>query len=161
MLPNLHSRPHGRPHGRFHNRLPRWHRRAIYAATGTLLLSGAIWLIVAYGLAPPGEPLPAPHPWAGTLLMLHGVAAYVALPMFALVGHVHMRTGWRVPELRSAALALCVTLAFLVLTGLGFYYVSTESALPFLRWSHVAAGAVLPCGLALHILRGRRMTRGS
>ncbi len=160
MSPNPHIRPHDRPHARLHNRLRRWHRRAIYASTGALLLSGAAWLMVAYGLAPPGEPLPAPHPWAGTLLMLHGVAAYAALPLFALVGHVHMRTGWRVPELRSAALALFATLLFLALTGLGFYYLSTESALPLLRWSHVAAGAVLPCGLALHIVRGRRVTRG-
>ena len=44
------------------------------------------------------------------------------------------------------------------LTGLGFYYVATEAAVPILRWTHVAAGAILPLWLALHIARGRRAT---
>jgi hypothetical protein len=144
---------------RLHNRLPPWQRRTIYSLCGALLVTGALWLIVAYLLAPAGEPTPAPHPWAGPMLMLHGIAAYAALVAFALVGHVHMRTGWRVPALRVAAFWLCATIAFLALTGLGFYYVASESALPYLRWSHVAAGLILPCWLALHIVRGRRVTR--
>jgi hypothetical protein len=144
---------------RLHNSLPPWHRRTIYALCGALVLSGAGWLIVAYLLAPAGEPTPAPHPLAGIMLALHGVAAYAALFAFALVGHVHMRTGWRVPALRGAAFWLCTTIAFLGLTGLGFYYVATESVIPLLRWTHVAAGMVLPGWLALHIVRGRRVTR--
>ena len=43
------------------------------------------------------------------------------------------------------------------MTGLGFYYVSVEEAVPPLRWTHAAAGLVLPLVLALHIARGRRM----
>jgi hypothetical protein len=148
-----------RHHGRLHNRVPHWHRRAIYALTVVLLLSGIAWLIVAYVLGPHGEPVPAPHPWSGMLLLVHGVAAYAALLAYALVGHAHLRTGWRVPELRNVALALCATIALLALTGLGFYYIAAEGALPFLRWSHVAAGVILPCWLALHIVRGRRVTR--
>lgn len=141
---------------RLHNRLPRWHRRAIYALTILLVASGASWLAVAYALAPPGEPTPAPHPLAGPLLAAHGVAAYAALFCYALVGHAHMRTGWRVPSLRSAGFWLLVSIAILALTGLGLYYVATEGAVPLLRWTHVAAGVFLPCWLALHIKRGRR-----
>ncbi len=143
---------------RLHNRLPRWHRLTIYALTGALGLSGIGWLIVVYLLAPAGEPTPAPHPLAGTMLAVHGIAGYAALIAFALVGHVHMRTGWRVPALRNAAFWLCATLAVLALTGLGFYYVAAEAAVPFLRWTHVAAGIILPGWLALHIARGRRVT---
>jgi Opacity-associated protein A N-terminal motif len=144
---------------RLHNRLPQWHRRTIYALAGVLVVTGLGWLVVAYLLAPAGEPVPAPHPWAGTMLALHGVAAYAALVSFALVGHVHMRTGWRVPELRSAAFWLCAMILVLALTGLGFYYVAAEQAASFLRWSHVVAGLLLPGWLALHIIRGRRVTR--
>jgi len=141
---------------RHHNSLPRWHRRTIYVLAGALVVSGLGWLILAYLLAPAGEPTPAPHPLAGTMLALHGIAAYAALFVFALAGHVHMRTGWRIPVLRAGAFWLCATIAFLALTGLGFYYVAAEPAIPFLRWTHVAAGVLLPCWLALHIVRGRR-----
>ena len=144
---------------RLHNRLPRWHRNAIYALTFLLVASGLAWLVAAYLLAPPGEPTPAPHPLAGPMLVAHGVAAYAALFAYALVGHTHMRTGWRVPALRSAAFWLCSMIALLALTGLGLYYVATESVIPFLRWGHVATGMALPCWLALHIARGRRVTR--
>lgn len=142
-----------------HNRLPRWLRLMVYALTGLLLLSGAAWLVAAYALAPPGEPTPAPHPLAGPLLATHGIAAYASLVACALVGHTHLRIGWRLPGMRSAGSALCAALLALALTGLGFYYSADEATRPWLRWSHVALGAVLPGLLALHIARGRRVTR--
>jgi hypothetical protein len=145
-------------HHRLHNRLSPWHRRTIYALTGAMVLTGAGWLFVAYVLAPAGDPVPAPHPLAGPMLAAHGIAAYAALVVFALVGHVHMRTGWSVPALRGAAFWLCATTLFLALSGLGFYYIANESAIPALRWTHVAAGLALPGWLALHIVRGRRVT---
>jgi hypothetical protein len=141
---------------RLHNRLPRWHRCAIYGLTVALVGSGIAWIVAVYLLAPPGEPAPAPHWLAGPLLAAHGIAAYIALLAYALVGHVHVRTGWRVPGLRSAGLWLGITIAVLALTGLGFYYLAAESAIPVVRWTHVAAGLLLPCWLALHIVRGRR-----
>jgi hypothetical protein len=141
-----------------HNRLPHLLRRSIYALTGVLVLSGLAWLGVVYLLAAPGEDTPAPHPLAGPLLAAHGMAAYAALAACALVGHGHIRTGWRLTLLRSAGLCLCLTLLGLVLTGLGFYYVANEAAIPWLRWTHVAGGIALPCVLALHIVRGRQAT---
>ena len=144
---------------RLHNRLSRWHRRTVYTLTVALFVSGVAWIVACYALAPPGEPTPAPHWLAGPLLAAHGIAAYTALVAYALVGHAHLRTGWRVPALRSAGLGLAVAIATLALTGLGFYYVAAENAVPLIRWTHVAAGALLPCWLALHIVRGRRVTR--
>lgn len=144
---------------RLHNRLPRWHRWTIYALTFVLIASGLCWLAAVYLLAPLGEPTPAPHALAGPLLAAHGIAAYGALLAFALVGHAHLRTGWRVPALRSAGVWLAVTIGALTLTGVGFYYIAAESAVPFLRWAHVGGGMLLPCWLALHIIRGRRVTR--
>ena len=120
------------------------------------MVSGFAWLAAVYLAAPPGEPVPAPHPLAGPLLAVHGVAAYVALIAYALVGHAHLRTGWRVPSLRAAGFWLCASILLLSLTGLGFYYVAAEEVVPWLRWSHVAAGMDLPMLLALHIVRGRR-----
>lgn len=137
------------------NRLSVVHRWTIYILTGTLIGTGAIWLVVVYPLAPPGDPTPAPHPFAGPLLAAHGVAAYLALIAYALVGQAHLRTGWRVPHLRSGGAWLCAAIVTLAATGLGFYYVATEGAVPYLRWTHVAAGVLLPCWLALHIVRGR------
>src|SRR5215831_10550581 len=144
---------------RLHNRLQRWHRRTVYALTIVLVASGVAWIVACYALAPPGDPTPAPHRFGGPLLAIHGIAAYAALVAYALVGHAHLRTGWRVPALRTAALALLTTIAVLAVTGIGFYYVASEDAMPLIRWTHVAAGALLPCWLALHIVRGRRVTR--
>ena len=142
-----------------HNRLPRFLRRTIYALMALLVLSGLAWLVVTYLLAPPGEPTPAPHALAGPLLAAHGALAYAALLACGLVGHAHVRTGWKLPALRSAGLALAGTLAALVLTGLGFYYSANEAALPWLRWVHLGAGLAWPAALALHIVRGRRISR--
>lgn len=156
-------RPHGRglpaaATARRHNRLPAWLRRSLYAATGLLLLSGLGWLVVAYALAPPDEPTPAPHAWAGPMLALHGCLAYVGLMLAALVGQAHLRAGWRIPEARPLALWLGGLLIALAGTGLGFYYVASENLVPWLRWLHVAAGLLLPLVLVLHVRRGHRLT---
>jgi hypothetical protein len=143
---------------RVHNRLPRWHRRTIYALPAVLSVSGVAWILACYALAPPGEPTPAPHRLAGPLLAAHGIAAYAALVAYALVGHAHLRIGWRGPALRSAGFVLAVTIAVLALTGIGFSCVSFEDAMPSLRWAHVAAETLLPGSLALHIVRGRHVT---
>ena len=59
----------------------------------------------------------------------------------------------------GGGLWLMISIAALALTGLVFYYSASESARPFFRWFHVAAGLLLPGWLALHITRGRRATR--
>jgi len=141
---------------RVHNRLPGALRLAIYLVTVLLVASGVAWLVVVYVLAPPGEITPAPHRWAGPLLAAHGIIAYIALAAYALVGHAHMRTGWRVPALRIAASWMGAALLLLIGTGIGFYYFADEATAPALRWPHVVAGLALPCFLALHIVRGRR-----
>jgi len=144
---------------RLHNRLPRWHRRLVYALTTVLVLTGAGWLAAVYLAAPPGEPTPAPHPWAGALLAAHGIAAYAALVAYAFVGHAHVRTGWRVPALRTAGAWLGASILLLAATGLVLYYVATEAAIPFARWTHIAAGVLLPIALVIHIRNGRRVGR--
>ena len=143
-----------------HNRLPRWHRRAIHALTALLWLSGIAWLVFVYTLAPPGEETPAPHAYAGTALTVHGVAAQVALIAFALVGHAHLRAGWRTREQRKSGIGVGLALTLLAATGLGFYYSANESALPLLRWSHVAIGAALPALVTWHAARAWRLRRG-
>lgn len=124
--------------------------------TTLLLLSGLAWLVLVYLLAPAGEDTPAPHPWAGTALAVHGIAAQLALVVFALVGQAHLRAGWRMARQRRSGAGVGVALALLLLTGLGFYYSANEAALPWLRWSHVAAGVLLSGLVAWHTARVRR-----
>jgi hypothetical protein len=142
-----------------HNPLPRWHRRSVRAMSALLLLSGLAWLVLVYGLAPPGEETPAPHAYAGTALAVHGVAAQVALIVFALVGQAHLRAGWRTAEQRTTGVGVGLALSLLVLTGLGFYYSANETALPWLRWTHVAVGVALPGLVAWHSARARALRR--
>ena len=143
---------------RLRNRLSPWHRWTIYALTGAMLASGLGWLAVSYLLAPANEAGPAPHVLAGPLLAVHGIAAGVAMIAYALVGHTHLRTGWQIPAIRGAALWLCAAIVLLFLTGLGFYYIAVEGMIPYLRWTHVAAGLLLPACLVRHIARGHRAT---
>lgn len=144
---------------RIHNRLPRTHRRVVYALVTVLTATGAAWLVVSYLAVAPGEPTPAPHAWSGSLLALHGIAAYAALFAFAFVGHAHVRTGWRIPALRAAGCWLLASIAVLAATGLALYYVATEAAIPVARWLHVAAGVALLVALTIHIRDGRRAAR--
>ncbi|MFO1304116.1 MAG: hypothetical protein U1F54_10315 [Burkholderiales bacterium] len=141
------------------NRLPRVLRRTNYAITGVLVLTGATWLVLAYVAAPPGEPRPAPHAWNGTLLMFHGIAAYAALLTYALVGHAHVRLGWRERTLRPMAASLVASILVLATTGLGLYYAAADVARAWAEWSHIAAGIAMPVLLALHIRNGRRAAR--
>jgi len=143
-----------------HNRLPRWHRRAAHALSALLLLSGLAWLALVYLFAQPGDELPAPHPWAGPMLAVHGIAAQLALIVFALVGQGHLRAGWRVGAQRATGATLGTAIGLLALTGLGFYYSASEAALPWLRWSHVAIGIALPALLVWHASRARQARRG-
>jgi hypothetical protein len=140
-----------------HNGLPRWLRQTIYVVTTLLALTGIGWLVVVYALAPVGEPTPAPHPLSGPLLMWHGIAAYAGIGLVGLVGQAHLRTGWRTPALRPLGVLLCAALVLLIATGLGFYYGGNDALLPWLRWSHVALGVLMPVALAWHIKRGRRV----
>jgi len=144
-----------------HNRLPRWLRRGIYALTTLLLGSGIAWLGAAYLLAAPGEDTPAPHPWAGPALAIHGIAAQAALVAYALVGQAHLRAGWRTVAQRRAGVGLALAVLLLMSSGLGFYYGANEAALPWLRWSHVAIGTALPVLLGWHVRRGRRLRQGA
>jgi hypothetical protein len=164
----LHDLAAGKPHAsprtelkavRPHNRLPRWHRRSIHALSAVLLLSGLAWLVLVYLLAPPGQETPAPHAFAGAALAIHGIAAQAALVVFALVGHAHLRAGWRTRAQRVNGAGVGMSMLLLLLTGLGFYYSASEAALPWLRWSHVAIGCLLPALVAWHATRARWLRR--
>ncbi|MFO1312341.1 MAG: hypothetical protein U1F41_09785 [Burkholderiales bacterium] len=144
---------------RIHNRLPRPLRRTNYTLTAILVLTGAAWLALAYLAAPAGEPTPAPHPWNGPLLAIHGVAAYAAMLAYALVGHAHLRAGWRQPTLRPVAAVLVVAILLLAVTGLALYYAAADLTRAWAQWTHIAAGVAMPVALALHIRNGRRVAR--
>lgn len=137
------------------NRLPRWQRQFIYATTALLTITGIGWLIVCYLLAPGGEPTPAPHPWAPTLLGVHGIAAYLSLAGLGIVSAMHMRVGWQREPQRVIGVVLCSVFALLVITGLAFYYFVSDATRPLLRDVHIVAGFALPLMLVWHILRGR------
>ena len=89
---------------RFHNRLPRWHRLTIYALTAALGLRNRLARRRLPASARRRDPRPRRTRWPARCSRCMGSQAMRGLIAFALVGHVHMRAGWRVPALRSAAL---------------------------------------------------------
>jgi hypothetical protein len=140
-------------------RLERWHRRSVYATFAVLLLTGAAWLLLRYFMRPVGEfgetinPL---EPWA---IKLHGAAAMAALFFAGSLLHLHMRRALKAGRNLVTGWAMVGTLAFLVLTGYGLYYVAGDADRPLWSALHWVVGLVVAILFVLHIVVGRRSVR--
>ena len=157
-----HQPPPGNTHHARHHvnlRFERWHRWCIYLAIGELMLSGIWWLALHFFLRPAGEFGESVHPLEPLTMKLHGAGAMVALFFLgslmnnhirrALKTGINLRTGW----------TLIVTLATLILSGYGLYYLAGEADRRAWSTVHWVFGLVLPAVLTLHIVLGRTIRR--
>ncbi len=136
------------------HRLVPWQRLSLYGAGATLLGSGVLWLALHYARG--SDALPAPiEAW---LMRLHGLAAFIALFAFGVLGAAHVPQGlrlsrrWRWAGQRRTGLVLCGLAAALALTGYLLYYFAPDDVRPALGWLHSALGAAM----ALLVLGHRR-----
>lgn len=134
------------------HRLVRWQRLALFGSGTTLLLTGAVWLVLHYSVGAGGGELP--HPLEAWSLRLHGLAAFVSLFVLGVLAGVHIPRGWQLGwagQRRSGAW-LCALAAVLVATGYQLYYFAPETIRPALGGMHAAVGAAM----AALVLRHRR-----
>lgn len=136
--------------------LPGWQRRAVYAATGVLTLSGLAWLLVAL-FAPPDWPAAGPAKlWS---MRAHGAAVLATLVMLGSLMPVHIRNGWLIRRNRSSGAVLTLAATALAITGYLLGYAPEALARPWAGWLHWAVGAAAPLLLMGHVWLGHRARR--
>lgn len=148
----MHEALHQRP--RKAVRPGRRQRLTAYWSSALLLASGTLWLIAHYLL-----PLPefaARHPLETWAMRLHGGATLFGLAVFGSLWGNHLLPAWKQGRHRPHGGALALFWLLLILTGYGLYYLSDEAIRAMASTSHIAVGAALPLGLAVHVSRARR-----
>lgn len=131
---------------------------AVYLATAALVVSGAVWLVLHYFMAQPGQFGPMPHPVEPWMLRLHGAAAMAALIIYGSLLPIHIRRAWAVR--RNVVLGIVVAACMLLLTITGYllYYAGSEELRPLISAAHWIPGLAVPLLLMWHVLSGRRTT---
>lgn len=144
-----------RPTAHHHaHRLVRWQRFALYLTGGLLLLTGAAWLAIHYGIGAGAGDLP--HPLEANMLRLHGLLAFAGLFMLGVLAAGHIPQGWRLSQRRrwegqrSSGMLLCAIGALLALSGYALYYFAPESVRPALGWAHAFVGLAMAALVARH-----------
>jgi cytochrome b561 len=146
-------------HHRHSFRLERWHRRSVYVTGLALLLTGLAWLVLRYFMRPVGEfgetvnPL---EPWA---MKLHGLAAMAALFFVGSMLHLHIRRAVKAGRNLVTGWSMVGTLAFLVVTGYGLYYLAGDADRPVWSALHWVVGIAVAVLFVLHIVVGRKSVR--
>jgi hypothetical protein len=128
-----------------------------HAVVATLSATGAIWLIADTLKSPDGEEL-----WqlvGANMLMLHGLAAMVALVLLGAMIPVHVLRSWRAGKNRISGAAMAGTNALLVITAWGLYYAGSDGLRTFVADLHIGVGIALPVLVVTHVALGRRTTK--
>lgn len=144
-------------HARHHInlRLERWHRRCIYSSCLVLLLSGAAWLVARHFLRPVGQFGETVHPLEPWAMKVHGAGAMAMLFFLGSLMNSHIRRALKAGRNLASGWSMIVTMAWLIATGFGLYYLAGESDRP--QWSlvHWAVGLGLAVLVIIHVLLGR------
>jgi hypothetical protein len=151
--------PTARHHHRPGFRLERWHRRSVYATGVALLLTGVAWLVLRYFMRPVGEFGETVNPFEPWAMKLHGAAAMAALFFVGSMLHLHIRRAVKSRRNLVTGWTMVGTLAFLMLTGYGLYYLAGDADRPLWSLLHWAVGLAAVVLFVLHIVVGRRSVR--
>ncbi len=92
------------------------------AAFGCLWFSGCYWLILHHFFARASEFGPVPHPWAATVLRLHGWIAVLSVYLLGWLTASHVSERWPQVNKRTSGVAIASLAAVLVVTGYALYY---------------------------------------
>lgn len=127
------------------DRMPARKRLAIYGVLGTLWLSGCVWLVLDQFFASRGQFGVTPHPWAGAVLLVHGIVAILSMYLFGWITAQHVLRWWQGRWRRLSGGVLAALFALLALSGFALFFVSDD------RWQHLAATAHDALGLGITV----------
>ncbi len=126
-------------------RMPSRQRASLYLVLGTLWASGCGWLVLDQFFAGATQFGRTPHPWAGPLLLLHGVLALLGLYLLGWVTARHVLRWWPAGRRRLSGGVLAAFLALLSLSGFALFFLSDD------RWQHLAASSHDVLGVAVTV----------
>jgi hypothetical protein len=122
---------------------------AMLLVLGALWLSGALWLVLHFFMATPGEFGATHHPLEAPVLMIHGLVALLALFVlgwFTARHSVAARSGQR----RASGWWLAIVMAVLVPAGCLQLFLVDETARSVLSLVHEVLGASLVVPVLAH-----------
>ena len=147
----------GGAHSRHHVnlRIERWNRRSTYASVLLLLLSGAVWLIARHFLRPASQFGESVHPLEPLAMKVHGAGTMAMLFFLGSLMNSHIRRAVKARRNLASGWAMIMTMAVLVMTGFGLYYLAGEASRPIWSTIHWTIGLVLAGLIVAHVLIGR------
>lgn len=132
--------------------LPRWQRNGTHWFFAACALSGVGYLL-AHTLR-----WQALAEYAHSLLVAHGVSAYLSVLAFGAVIPGHIRSAWKAGRNRDSGVAMIAVLALLMGSGLLLYYGSEEMHDTVL-WLHWIVGGAVVALFPYHLVVGRLANR--
>lgn len=135
------------------NRIRARQRHALYLVGGTLLLTGAAWVLLEYRPDLSGLDEQAARSASAALMKLHGAAAMIALLQMGALLSGHVGAGWKSTRNKASGIASLALAGALVLTGYALYYAGADELRHSASLLHMALGAALPVVLFAHALR--------
>lgn len=125
---------------------------ALIWGSGLVVWALGLWFQVDRGLGP--EPRPARVGW----LEAHAVAGLFFFCLFGYLYRAHVEKGWRTRLKRRSGIAAFASLALLLASVPGLYYVADERLKSLIALGHTYLGLALLVPVLWHWLspRGRR-----
>jgi heme A synthase len=134
-------------------------RWGLYAIFTVLFLTGAVWLIADSRKEDAnGEFWQA---LSAALLMVHGGAAMVVLVLLGALIPIHIRRAWLGRKNRLTGTVMAAANVLLVVTAFGLYYAGSDVLRAWTSDAHIAVGFAFPILIFVHVLTGRRASRGA
>ena len=94
-----------------------------------------------------------------SILIAHGVTAYLFVMLFGAVMPVHIKSGWKTKRNRISGSLMVTVMSLLIISGLFLYYgVDTREAA---LWVHWVIGGGLALLFPAHYLLGRRVNHST
>ena len=129
-------------------------RRQVLGASGLVVLSGALWVALGWGLDAEDYTNPL-RAWRHRALILHGAAAYLLLWTMGRLFALHQQGNWRARHNRASGMALSAALSLLAISGLALYYPPHEDWRDTFSLFHQILGFALALLMPLHIWIGK------
>ena len=133
-------------------------RWGLYAIFAVLFVTGAVWLIADSQKDANSEFWQAT---SAALLMVHGGAAMVVLVLLGVLIPIHIRRAWLSCKNRLTGTVMAAANVLLIVTAFGLYYAGSDVLRAWISNAHIAVGLAFPILISVHMLTGRRVSRGA